>query len=620
MGKRTLETDHEETPAKGRRFTATSSMGGHRHASSPEAQGVTTIAMASSSSSRPTSSDGSIRSSKALRARRHLYHSSQMVLNSQLVEWARDTLAGRNGPIPNDAFYYNIADNYTFHSKEILRRFNRSYGDVAVFGDGDCGQLGCGEGISSARVPRILVGMRNKNVNMLACGGLHTLALSEEGVVYSWGCNDEGSLGVDAVEDGFMPGRVGGFYASEFGPNGRKKGVVAAAAGDDSAALVPFEQRKEANIVQIAAGETQSLALSTDGDVYMWGAFKDSEGRSFRNMPPQDDSRCPTGRKDMSTLEEDERPEWFQPPRGNQDWPLHVFQIERPAKDISAGGSFNAALLDDDTIVTWGIGTTGEMARGEGMSNLDKKTSMEIIKEKFLKPAPPVWAVPMKRTVLSLSCGGFHLLVVARDADASQNVYSCGLNQYAQLGLGDIENRNVLTKVTFFEERDITTVEGGYQFSCFVDATGKKLYACGRGDYGNLGITLKQPGAGWFEKTPTRVPLVHTIDESTISEEKKKETCIVEADIDEEKQPEIAQISCGSTHVIVRTKGGDVYTWGFGEQGACGQGKDYNDVLRPKKLETKLKNIQGSQYEVKFVSGGGQHSSVVIATGSKGFH
>eukprot|EP00970_Alexandrium_tamarense_P010077 scaffold2031_cov185-Alexandrium_tamarense.AAC.1 len=57
MGKRTLETDHEETPAKGRRFTATSSMGGHRHAASPEAQGVTTIAMASSSSSRPTSSD-----------------------------------------------------------------------------------------------------------------------------------------------------------------------------------------------------------------------------------------------------------------------------------------------------------------------------------------------------------------------------------------------------------------------------------------------------------------------------------------------------------------------------------------------------------------------------------
>ncbi|EED87183.1 predicted protein [Thalassiosira pseudonana CCMP1335] len=91
-------------------------------------------------------------------------------------------------------------------------------------------------------------------------------------------------------------------------------------------------------------------------------------------------------------------------------------------------------------------------------------------------------------------------------------------------------------------------------------------------------------------------------------------------DIDEEKQPEIPQISCGSTHVIVRTKGGDVYTWGFGDQGACGQGEDDKDVLCPKKLETKLKNAQGSRDEVKFVSGGGQHSSAVIATGSKGFH
>ena len=29
----------------------------------------------------------------------------------------------------------------------------------------------------------------------IACGGMHTLALAEGGVVFSWGVNDEGGLG-----------------------------------------------------------------------------------------------------------------------------------------------------------------------------------------------------------------------------------------------------------------------------------------------------------------------------------------------------------------------------------------------------------------------------------------
>jgi alpha-tubulin suppressor-like RCC1 family protein len=32
-------------------------------------------------------------------------------------------------------------------------------------------------------------------VTRIACGGMHTLALAEGGVVFSWGVNDEGGLG-----------------------------------------------------------------------------------------------------------------------------------------------------------------------------------------------------------------------------------------------------------------------------------------------------------------------------------------------------------------------------------------------------------------------------------------
>ena len=35
----------------------------------------------------------------------------------------------------------------------------------------------------------------------LLCGGMHTLALTSGGEVYSWGCNDEGALGRAGTED-----------------------------------------------------------------------------------------------------------------------------------------------------------------------------------------------------------------------------------------------------------------------------------------------------------------------------------------------------------------------------------------------------------------------------------
>ncbi|KAL7536659.1 hypothetical protein ACHAXR_007318 [Thalassiosira sp. AJA248-18] len=574
--------------------------GGRRGLTSASDGGGPALVHGSSSSSSTThhvSSSSSATRGRAVRVRQYLNGMAE--LNYQLYNWAKREL--ESGSIPDDAFYDPCVENYCRHASEISRRYNRSYGDIVVFGSGDCGQLGCGESITEARKPRIVVNMRGREINMVATGGLHSLALADNGVVHSWGCPDEGSLGwmvTEEKEDGALPSEVKGFHPSQYGPNGTTD-LIGANGG-----IIPFEQRKEAVITQIAAGETQSLALSNAGDVYMWGTYKDNEGRKFRNMPPNDDNRDPTGNKDMDNLEEDDDPQWFQPPRGNQDWPVHLFQMPKKAKDISAGGAFNAALLSDDTVVSWGIGTCGELARP--VPELTKKTSNEIVLEDFLKPKPVIWEQPkLKRTVLSLSCGGMHLLVGTRDPDGL-SVYSAGLNQYGQLGHGDEKMREVLTKIQHFAGQDITKVEAGYHFSCFVDKTGTELYTCGRGDYGQLGITLELPDPGYFENLPCRVPLVYEPSGTTA---KPKENSIKTEAIVEEDQPEIEQVSCGSTHVLVLAKGGDAYSWGFGTSGACGQGAADEDVLRPKKLELKSKKMN-------YVSGGGQHSMAIVETSS----
>lgn len=73
----------------------------------------------------------------------------------------------------------------------------------------------------------------------------------------------------------------------------------------------------------------------------------------------------------------------------------------------------------------------------------------DLIREKFLKPAPVCWADPHpKRCVLSVACGELFILVVARDAEFDTKVYSAGHNGYGQLGHGDEKERHELTSVS----------------------------------------------------------------------------------------------------------------------------------------------------------------------------
>ena len=540
--------------------------------------------------------------------------------------WAKSLLADPS-KIADDSYYDDVVDNYLRRLAELRRRFDRDYGDVVVWGEGDCGQLGCGEAVTESRVPRILVGLRGSKIDMIACGGLHSLALMKDGSVHSWGCNDEGSLGwrtsdEEGGNNGYMPCRVLGFVPSEYGPNGSTADLME----EDGSTVVPYARRREAVITQVAAGETQSVALSSAGDVYVWGTYKDNEGRKFRGVPPRDDRRTPTGYKDMTNLEEDEDPQWYHPPRGNQDWPCHVADMPGRVKDVSAGAASNAALMEDDTIVTWGLGQCGELARPVPV--IDKKTSDDVVIRDYLTPKPPVWDGPtMKRAVVTMSCGGYHLLVVTREGGGNLEVYSSGVNNYGQLGHGDTKGREILTRIQSLSGRQIAKVEGGMHFSCFLDKTSKELYACGRGDYGSLGITLEQPDPGYLESLPVRVPLVHEPDARAISDRNmnRKENCIIVEDIVEADQPEIEQISCGSTHVLVLTKAGDAYSWGFGQCGACGQGKSDQDVLRPTRLVPRLASKDGgggamsAACKIQYVSGGGQHSAAIVKTGSTGF-
>lgn len=134
-------------------------------------------------------------------------------------------------------------DNQKAKLPKIQCQYNTA-GVVLTCGEGDVGQLGLGEDVMEKARPA-LVALPDKVVQV-AAGGMHTLCLTTKGEVYSFGCNDEGTLGRTTEKDGseMVPGKVDGLPT----------------------------------IIAVSAGDSHSAALADDGTVYAWGNFRDANG------------------------------------------------------------------------------------------------------------------------------------------------------------------------------------------------------------------------------------------------------------------------------------------------------------------------------------------------------
>ena len=120
---------------------------------------------------------------------------------------------------------------------------------VLSCGSGECEQLGIPD-LFLARLPRAVA--LPEEISLIACGSMHTLALSTEGKVYSWGCNDDGALGRSGTEN--SPGIITGVHG----------------------------------VNKIDAGDSHSVAISSSLKlVYTWGTYRNSEGNmSLANKFP----------------------------------------------------------------------------------------------------------------------------------------------------------------------------------------------------------------------------------------------------------------------------------------------------------------------------------------------
>jgi RCC1 and BTB domain-containing protein len=116
-------------------------------------------------------------------------------------------------------------------------------GDLYGFGHNRYGEIGCGNNKNQWEPIKINI-INEEKIISIACGGQHSLALTDTGKVYSWGFNKTGQLGIGNT-----------FYNKENIP-------------------MKINLSEDLKIKSISCGIAHSLLLTTDGDIYAFGCNK----------------------------------------------------------------------------------------------------------------------------------------------------------------------------------------------------------------------------------------------------------------------------------------------------------------------------------------------------------
>ncbi|XP_077236144.1 ultraviolet-B receptor UVR8-like [Tasmannia lanceolata] len=333
---------------------------------------------------------------------------------------------------------------------------------ILAWGSGEDGQLGIGNSEEKDLVCSIKA-LQKEKVSSLVAGSRNSLAICEDGKLFTWGWNQRGTLGhppetktentpsqVKALSNvKIVQAAIGGWHCLAVDDQGRayawggneygQCGEESERKDDNSRAprrdiVIPQRCAPKLSVRQVAAGGTHSVVLTQDGHVWTWG----------QPWPPGDI-------KQIST-------------------PVRVQGLEKVWL-IAVGAFHNLALLEEGKLRAWGNNEYGQLGTG------DTQPRSQPIHVQGLSDL----------TLVDIAAGGWHSTALTGDGE----VYAWGRGEHGRLGFGDDKSSKMVPqRVQLLVGEDIVQVScgGTHSVACTRDG---RMFSFGRGDHGRLGYGRK---------------------------------------------------------------------------------------------------------------------------------
>ena len=279
------------------------------------------------------------------------------------------------------------------------------------------------------------------DVQSIAAGDDHSLALRKDGTVVAWGANNKGQCSVPVGLSGVVA--IGSGCFADHSLAVRKDGsVVAWGANEYGECDVPTGLT---GVVAVCAGKQHSLALKADGTVVAWGSDR----------------------------------------HGQCSVPSQVSHITA----IAAGALLSVALRKDGLALAWGANASGKSkvpAQFSGVTAIATGglLSLALRKDGSVVPWTPTGASPVEvpqsvsSGVASLSAGDEHVLALTHDG----SVIAWGLNSCGQ------------TNVPAAASSGVIAIAAGSKHSLALRSDGRVI-AWGRNDTGQATPPANAPAS-----------------------------------------------------------------------------------------------------------------------------
>lgn len=287
-------------------------------------------------------------------------------------------------------------------------------------------KLGHGKGSGLTKQPKRVESFEGIFIKQVSCGEDFTCCLTEDGLLYVFGTDYCGTLGLGELLDEI--GESGHIYEPT---------------------LVPFFNENDLKIQQVSCGYSHVVALTTNNQVYTWGCGE-------------------YGRLGLGNEDDFDIPQRLS------------FKFNYKFVSVVAGSDCTFLITDKGRVLAFGNNESNKLGLNNQINGISSLSSSEI----FYQRTPKLVNDLSPYKIIKISTGDTHSAAI----DCFGRLFVMGSNKYGQLGLGDLKSHLGIKMVSgMLRGHHVTNVSSGDSFT-ICSTIENHVFAWGNRKDGRLGI------------------------------------------------------------------------------------------------------------------------------------